>query len=210
MNPFSLRCEPQSVDTPVHDGEITRLLKSWRRGDPNSLNEVIPLVYKELRKGAQYYMNQEAADHSLPPTALANEVVLQLFDGVPPRFENRAMFFGFAGKLMRHLLVKHARKKRARKRGGDMDAVPYDDGLIGLPITRDTTKLLALDEALSELNCLDKRKTQIVELRFFAGMNVAEVAAALRISPTTVKSEWRAAKHWLAHRLGTLSENSNL
>jgi RNA polymerase sigma factor (TIGR02999 family) len=198
------------METLVPDGEITQLLKAWRGGNPDSLNKVIPLVYKELRKGAQYYMNQEAADHSLPPTALANEVVLQLIDGVPPRFENRAMFFGFAGKLMRHLLVKHARKRRARKRGGDMDAVPYDDAMIALPITRDAATLLALDEALSELNCLDKRKTQIVELRFFAGMNVAEVAAALSISPTTVKSEWRAAKHWLAHRLGNLTEHSNL
>jgi RNA polymerase sigma factor (TIGR02999 family) len=178
---------------------VTQLLNDWSKGDQTALNQLMPLVYAELRRLAASYLSRERSDHTLQPTALVNEAYLRLIDqnGV---WENRAQFFGIAAQMMRRILVNHARDRHADKRGGpDILRVSLDDA-ISFFEERDVN-LVALDEALTRLEEMDQRQSQIVELRFFGGLTIEEVAAQLHTSPATVKREWATAKLWLLREL---------
>ncbi|HSE42946.1 MAG TPA: sigma-70 family RNA polymerase sigma factor [Acidobacteriota bacterium] len=182
---------------PTH---ITKLLQDWSRGDRQALDELMPVVYQELRKLANSYLRAERPDHTLQPTALIHEVYLRLIGQNMPEWESRAHFFGVAARLMRQILIDHARGRNAERRGG-----PHQSKILleDTPIfTQDNAaELLAFDEALRKLAELDERKAQIIEMRSFAGMSVEETARALNISEATIKREMRLAKAWLMREL---------
>ena len=183
-------------------GEITGLLRSWSAGDHTSLDKVMAMVYEELRRTARHYLGVGENDATMRPTALINEVYLGLVRCERPHFDNRAMFFGFAGQLIRQILVKYARNRMALKRGKGFEHVSLGEEFAAIGgKSFDPAVTLALDEALTRLEAVDPRKCRIIELRFFAGLSVEETAEILRISPRTVKSDWRVAKQWLAHEL---------
>ena len=186
--------------------EITRLLLAWGEGDPAALEQLMPLVYSELRRLAQGYMRRERAGHTLQTTALIHEAYLRLIDAGQVRLENRTHFFAIAARLMRQILVDFARARGYQKRGGGAQQVSLDDAMmIGQPRDED---LVALDEALAALADVDGRKARVVELRFFGGLTEAEAAETLKVSPETVRRDLRLAKSWLLHRLsgGNLDE----
>ncbi len=174
---------------------VTQLLVDWRNGDHGALNSLMPLVHDELRKLARGYMRRERADHTLQTTALVNEAYLRLGKGEVANWQNRTHFFAVAAQVMRHVLIDHARSYRYEKRGGGAQRVDIDD-LHGITEER-ASELMDLDEALSSLASVDQRKSRIIELRFFGGLNIDEVAEILELSPTTVQREWRAARAWL-------------
>ena len=185
---------------PAERGDLTGLLAAWSDGDASSLDRLIPVVYNELRRMAARYLRRERGDHTLQATALVHEAFLKLVDQRHVRWQNRAHFFAIAARLMRRVLVDHARERRYQKRGGDAQRVSLDEGLaIGPGQDED---LVALDEALSALGEVDPRKSRVVELRFFGGLSVEETAEALEVSPETVRRDWRLAKSWLLRRLG--------
>jgi RNA polymerase sigma-70 factor (ECF subfamily) len=175
--------------------EVTLLLAEWAKGNQNALNELTPLVYRELRQLAAAYLRRERQGHTLQPTAVVHEAYLRLVDQTNPNWQNRSHFFGVAARLMRQILVDHARRKHARKRGGLKvpleSAMSFQDGL--------NPDLLALDNGLTALEKLDPRKCQAVELRYFGGLSMAEIAQALDVSPVTVRRDLRMAEAWL-HR----------
>ncbi len=176
---------------------ITQLLVAWSEGDKAALDALIPVVYAELRRQASRYLRHERPGHTLQTTALINEAYLRLVDQKSMRWQNRAQFFGIAAQLMRRILVDHARARHRAKRGGSDVRVSLTDAT---SIAKDSdVDLVELDEALNRLAQIDPQQSKIVELRFFSGLNVAETAAALNISPATVKRDWRVAKAWL-HR----------
>lgn len=180
--------------------EVTRLLVEWSEGDQAALGRLMPLVYDELRRLAQSYMRRERAGHTLQTTALINEAYLRLIDAGQVRLENRTHFFAVAARLMRQILVDFARARGYQKRGGGAQQVSLDEALaIGLARNED---LVALDEALTALAEVDERKARVVELRFFGGLTEGETAEALKVSPETVRRDWRLAKSWLLHKLG--------
>ncbi len=179
--------------------EVTQLLLAWSEGDKTALDQLIPLVYSELRRLAKHHMRSERAGHTLQTTALIHEAYLRLVDADQVRLENRRHFFGAAARLMRQVLVDLARARRSRKRGGSAPQVSLDEALVVSP-ERDTS-LLALDEALKALAEIDARKGHVVELRFFGGFSVEETAGALNVSVETVHRDWRLAKSWLLRRL---------
>jgi RNA polymerase sigma-70 factor (ECF subfamily) len=182
--------------SPAHQN-VTQLLIGWSRGDKEALDQLVPLVYDELRRQASRYLRRERPGHTLQTTALINEAYLRLIDQKSVRWQNRAQFFGIAAQLMRRILVDHARTKHRAKRGGSGIRVSLSDAIA---VTKDSdTDLVELDEALNRLAGIDPQQSKIVELRFFSGLNVEETAAALNISPATVKRDWRVAKAWL-HR----------
>jgi len=179
--------------------DVTQLLVAWRSGDEAALDRLMPLVYDELRRLARRSMRYERPDHTLSASALVHEAYLRLVDqtGVPS--QNRAQFFGIAAHLMRQILVQHARRHQAAKRGGGISTIPFDEGLeIDQPAAVD---LVALEEALTGLEARDPRKSRIVELRFYGGLSNEETAEVLGVSARTVKREWRLAKAWLYHEL---------
>jgi len=179
---------------------VTRLLNDWSNGDQTALDQLMPLVYAELHRLAASYLSRERSDHTLQPTALVNEAYLRLIDQNSLAWENRAQFFGIAAQMMRRILVNHARDRHADKRGGpDILRVSLDDA-ISFFEERDVN-LVALDEALTRLTEMDQRQSQIVELRFFGGLTIEEVATQLHTSPATVKREWATAKLWLLREL---------
>jgi len=179
---------------------VTQLLNDWSKGDQTALDQLMPLVYAELRRLAASYLSRERSDHTLQPTALVNEAYLRLIDQNGVAWENRAQFFGIAAQMMRRILVNHARDRHANKRGGpELLRVSLDDA-ISFFEERDVN-LVALDEALTRLEEMDQRQSQIVELRFFGGLTIEEVAAQLHTSPATVKREWATAKLWLLREL---------
>jgi RNA polymerase sigma-70 factor (ECF subfamily) len=179
---------------------VTQLLNDWSKGDQTALDQLMPLVYAELHRLAASYLSRERSDHTLQPTALVNEAYLRLIDQNSLAWENRAQFFGIAAQMMRRILVNHARDRHADKRGGpDILRVSLDDA-ISFFEERDVN-LVALDEALTRLAEMDQRQSQIVELRFFGGLTIEEVAAQLHTSPATVKREWTTAKLWLLREL---------
>jgi RNA polymerase sigma factor (TIGR02999 family) len=181
----------------VHD--VTGLLLSWRQGDANALDRLVPLVYDELRRVARRHLRREQPGHALQPTALVHEVYLRLVDVDRLALKNRTHFFAVAAKLMRQILVDHARRQRADKRGGEVTMVSLDDAS---PASQPAgVDVLALDQALETLSALDARQCRVVELRFFAGLNIDEAADALEISPATVERDWALAKAWLYRRL---------
>jgi RNA polymerase sigma factor (TIGR02999 family) len=186
------------MDTPGSN-EFTRLLVDWSRGDEHALDELMPLVYGELRRLARRYLRNEKPGHTLQPTALIHEAYLRLVDQNLPRWESRAHFFGVASRLMRQILVDHARTRVAAKRGGG-NKVALDDAPV-LASEEDVAGLLALDEALRKLAAFDERKCRIIEMRSFGGMSVEETAAALGVSEPTVKRETRLAQAWLRREL---------
>lgn len=174
---------------------VTRLLREWSAGRREALDELFPLLYAELRRLAAAHLRRERGSRSLQPTALVNELYLKLVHQTGIHADTRAQFFGVAARTMRTLLVDRARARHAAKRGGPehADITPVVDGTV-LPPDID---LLALDEALTRLGAHDQRQAHIVELRFFAGLTLDEVARVLRISPATVSREWTHAKAWL-------------
>ena len=181
----------------MHD--VTDLLLSWRQGDAAALDRLVPLVYDELRRVARRHLRGESPGHALQATALVHEVYLRLVDVNRMTLTNRAHFLGVAGTLMRQILVDHARRQRADKRGGGATALALDEALPAAWIS--SVDVLALDQALEALSVIDLRQCRVVELRFFAGLTIDEAAAALEISPTTVEREWAVAKAWLFRRL---------
>jgi RNA polymerase sigma factor (TIGR02999 family) len=175
--------------------EVTRLLIDWSNGDESALNRLTPLVYDELKALAHYYMSREREGHTLQTTALVNEAYLRLVDQKTARWENRNHFFAVAARVMRHILVDHARQHSRAKRGGGHQIVSLDEAATMSP--ERAGELLALDEALNELTKTDKRKSEVVELRYFGGLSIDETAEILNITSTTVSRDWRWAKAWL-------------
>ena len=175
--------------------QVTGLLVDWGNGDRAALDKLMPLVYDELRRLARHYMRRERAGQTLQTTALVNEAYLRLVGQRNMRWQNRAHFFAIAAQLMRRILIDRARKRHNSKRGGNLRKVSLD-GVADLSGERDAD-LIALDEALVDLEAIDSRKSKIVELRFFGGLSIEEAAEALSISPATVQREWSVAKAWL-------------
>jgi RNA polymerase sigma factor (TIGR02999 family) len=177
--------------------DVTQLLLEWSKGDRQSFDKLLPIVYQELRRLAQHYLQQERPDHTLQATALVHEAYLKLIDTKIVRWENRAHFFAVTAQVMRHILVDLARQRRAQKRGGGQK-LALDEAL-GVPDEAETVNLVALDEALDRLAAVDARQSRIIELRYFGGLSMEETAEVLGISTSTVKREWRMARAWL-HR----------
>ena len=175
--------------------EVTQLLLAWSEGDQASLEKLIPLVYAELHRLAKRYMGRERAGHTLQTTALVNEAWLRLVDAQQVRWQNRAHFFAVSAQLMRRILVSAARARQAHKRGGEAQPVALDEALT-IAAER-AAELVALDDALTALQALDPRRSQVVELRYFGGLSVEETAEVLQVSPETVMREWKRAKAWL-------------
>jgi len=179
--------------------DFTRLLLAWRDGDRVALDQLVPLVYAELRRLAHCQMRRERPSHTLQTTALVNEAYLRLVDSKRVRWQNRAHFFAITAQLMRRILVDDARARGSLKRGGKAVHVALEDTPVASPPP--DADLLALDEALTRLAAVDKRKSQVVDLRHFGGLSVEETAEALHVSPETVMRDWKVAKLWLLREL---------
>ena len=180
---------------------MTELLLAWGRGDRSALDELVPIVHQELRRLARLQMRGERDNHTLQTTALVNEAFIRLVDLRRIRWQDRAHFLALSARLMRRILVDHARSRNYRKRGGGAVDVALDDSLA---LSRERgADLVALDDALEGLARMDPRKGQVVELRFFGGLSVEETAEALRISPETVLRDWRLAKVWLLREVAS-------
>jgi RNA polymerase sigma-70 factor (ECF subfamily) len=184
--------------------EVTRLLLAWRQGKQDALDELIPLVYEQLRQQAHRYLQHEQRGHSLQTTALLNETYLRLVDCDKISWKNRAHFFAITAKMMRNILVDYARARRSQKRGGDVQKTTLDQALT-FSIARNSD-LIALDDALNELALRDERRSRVVELRFFGGLRIEETAEVLGVSPDTVVRDWRLAKIWLAREVKKSAE----
>lgn len=181
----------------AHD--VTQLLRAWSEGDQDALEKLTPLVYRELYRRAHWYMAREHAGHTLQTTALVNEIYVRMVDLRGVSWRDRAHFFAISSRLIRRVLIDAARAKRSLKRGGDSPHVVFDDELIVSHEPR--ADLVALDDALTALAAVDQRKSQVVELRFFGGLGVEETAEVLKVSPDTVKRDWKLAKAWLRREL---------
>jgi RNA polymerase sigma factor (TIGR02999 family) len=182
---------------------ITELLVAWGHGDQGALDALAPLVQRELHRVAARQLAGERPGHILQPTALVNEVYLRLIDWHDVKWQNRAHFFGVAARIMRRILVDVARARRRDKRGGDAIQVSLADVVdVALPATHD---LVSLDDALNTLETLDPRQSQVVELRFFGGLSLEEVAEALQVSVGTVRRDWSLAQAWLYRELNRAS-----
>lgn len=179
--------------------EVSQLLRAWGDGDQTALDHLMPLVYDELRRMARRYMNQQPTNHTLQTTALIHEAYLRLVGQEEPAWENRAHFFGVAAQAMRHVLVDYARARHAAKRGGAARLVSLEEA--AFVSAERAAELIALDDALAELAQLAPRQSQVVELRYFGGLSVAETAEVLRISTDTVTRDWQQAKAWLYRAL---------
>ncbi len=184
---------------PGETARVSQLLVNWGRGDGRARQALIPLVYDELRRLARRHLAGERRDHSLESAALVNEAYLRLVRQDALLWQNRAHFFGVAAQLMRHILVDHARKRRAAKRGGGASPLTLDTG-VALPHQRELD-LLALDDALKELAVHDAQMSRIVELRFFGGLSIEETSVVMEISPATVKRDWALARVWLQREI---------
>ena len=183
------------METDPDRKEVTRLLLAWSAGDQDALQRLTPLVYQELHRLATLYMSRERADHTLQPTALVHEVYLRLVDLQGVGWRDRAHFLAVAARTMRRILVDIARARGYQKRSGGGERVVLNEELV--PAVQPGAELVALDDALTRLAAIDERKSQVVELRYFGGLQVEETAEALHISPETVMRDWRAAKAWL-------------
>src|SRR5262245_3536827 len=186
---------------PTSSDPVTRLLRQWSDGDESVLNELTHLVYQELHRLASSYLRRERPDHTLQATALIHEAYLRLVDHEQPRWNSRSHFFSFAAHLMRQILVDHARAHKAEKRGGDAKRISIEEA--EAPAPERAEDLLTLDEALTTLAEFDQRKAHIMELRFFAGMSLEEIAQACGISARTVDREMRLARAWLYQALAS-------
>jgi len=180
--------------------EVTQLLLAWRQGEPLALEELIPVVHKELRRLAHRYMSGEREGHTLQTTALVNEAYLRLVDSSQVQWQNRAHFLAMAAQLMRRVLVDFARTRNYQKRGGEVLRVEFDEAWMG-STEGGGDLVVALDDALQELAKFDARKSQVVEMRFFAGLSATETAEVLKVSEDTVLRDWKLAKTWLLREL---------
>ena len=181
--------------------DVTVLLGQWSRGNRDALNELLPQVYAELRRIADRQFRKERADHTLQPTALVNEAYLRLVDQRQVDWQNRAHFFGVAAQVMRRILVDHARRHGASKRGDGVRCVSIDEAKE--VAAANEIPVLALDHALDRLDKIDSELAKIVELRAFGGLTIEEAAHVLSVSPSTAKRDWRTAKAWLNRELGS-------
>jgi RNA polymerase sigma factor (TIGR02999 family) len=198
LNRGKLRYMPEDLS-----GQVTELLQSWKQGDEKALADLLPLVYKELRRLAHYHLQSERSDHTLQSTALVHEAYLRLTGGRPLEIQNRAHFIAVASRLMRQVLVDYARQRRASKRdGGCRIAVEF---LGAVAITGDA-ELIALDDALEKLSRLDERQGRIVEMKFFGGLSAPEISRVMGLSRATVDRDWATARIWL-HRQMSRAES---
>jgi len=179
--------------------QVTELLLDWNQGNAEALNALMPVVYEELRRLARGYLRRERVSHTLSSRALVHEAYLRLVDQRRVRWQNRSHFFGISAQLMRRILVDHARKRRAAKRGANKEKLTLHPSLVGAK--QQEMDLIALDKALNQLAELDPQQSRIVELRFFGGLSVEDAAEVLSISPATVKRDWAMAKAWLHQEL---------
>ena len=184
---------------PIPSAPATQLLIDWSSGNREAAAGLMPLVYDELRRLARGYLQRERADHTLQATGLVHEAYLRLVDQKTTTWQNRAHFFGVAAQLMRRILVDHARRHRTGKRGGEWTKIEFEEALT--PAASRSLDVIALDEALKNLAELNPQHSQIVELRFFGGMTIEEVAEVLDVSPRTVQREWRMARAWLRRQI---------
>jgi len=184
---------------------VSQLLAKWNAGDQQALDELMPLVYNELRRLASNYLRRERKNHTLQPTALVNEAYLKLVDQRSPHWQNRAQFYGVAAQMMRRILVDHARQHQAAKRGGsDQQRLSITSaGQLGAKqlAAEPAIDLLALHEALEELTSIDPQQGRIVELKFFGGLSIEETAEVVGISHATVERDWKMARAWLRRKL---------
>jgi RNA polymerase sigma factor (TIGR02999 family) len=178
---------------------VTGLLRAWSDGDESALEQLLPLVETELRRLARIYMAKERRGHTLQATALINEMFVRLVDAKGLRWQDRAHFLGISARLMRRVLVDHARRRGYQKRGGGAQRVTLTDALAIAP--ESSLPLIDLDRALEALATVDARKARVVELRFFGGLSVDETADVLHVSTDTIKRDWRMAKLWLLREL---------
>jgi RNA polymerase sigma factor (TIGR02999 family) len=176
--------------------QITQLLNQWSNGDAKVLDDLMPLVYIELRRQAAGYLRRERIDHTLQPTALINEAYLKLIDQRDVKWQNRAHFFAIAAQAMRRILVDYARERKREKRGGAAENLPLDEALT-IVSREKSVDLVALDEALNKLAKFDERQAKVVELRYFSGLSIDETAEVLNVSNVTVRRDWNMAKAWL-------------
>jgi RNA polymerase sigma factor (TIGR02999 family) len=184
--------EPQARD-------VTQLLRAWSEGDPQALEKLTPLVYQELHRRAHRQMARERSGQTLQTTALVNEIYVQLIDLRGVSWRDRAHFFALSSRLIRRVLIDVARSRGSLKRGADSPHVTFDENL--MVSTEPRADIIALDEALTALAAIDERKSQVVELRFFGGLGIEEAAEVLKVSPETVKRDWKLAKAWLRRQL---------
>ena len=189
------------TDQPSNNShEVTLLLQQVQGGRPEALEQLLPLVYAELRKLAAGYMKRERNEHTLQATALVHEAFLKMVGGDEASFANRSHFFGVAASVMRHILVDHARSHTSGKRGGTAPKLQLDEALV---FSNDqSSQLLELNDALERLEKLSPRQARIVELRYFTGLSIPETAAVLDVAPRTVIREWAVAQAWLRRELG--------
>lgn len=179
--------------------EVTQILAEWRAGNSDASDRLFPLVYDELRRQARRHLNRERVDHTLQPTALVHEAYMRMVDQTSPQIENRAHFFAFASRVMRQILVDHAREHKAEKRGGAAQRLSLAD--IDLLPQQGAADMLELDEAMKKLDAIDSRKCEVVEMRFFGGLKESEIAEVLGVNEKTVRRDWQFAKLWLYREL---------
>ena len=180
---------------PKTQENVTKLLKNWEKGDRAALDEMLPLVYSELKRLASYYLSRENAGHTLQTTALVHEAYMRLVNQEHVNWKNRAHFLGVAAEMMRRILVNHARDRAAAKRGGGAKRVSLS--MAGSGGEQPDIDVIALDQALTELAVLDSRKSRIVELKFFGGLTTEEIAEVMDVSHGTVEHDWKMARAWL-------------
>jgi RNA polymerase sigma factor (TIGR02999 family) len=185
--------------------EVTRLLKAWSGGDSQALERLTPLVYQELCRRAHWHMSRERAGHTLQTTALVNELYVRMVDLRDVSWRDRAHFFAMSSRLIRRVLIDAARTRGAIKRGAAAPHVTLDEAHVS---TERAVELIALDDALTALAAVDDRKRQVVELRFFGGLGVEETAEVLKVSPETVKRDWKLAKAWLRREMRQPEDSS--
>lgn len=183
----------------LETSEITRILQDWNDGDENAVERLLPFVYNELRHQANYLMASERLNHTLQPTALVHEAFIKISNQPNVEWKNRKHFFRIVSRLMRQILVDHARRKNSHKRGSNPVHIPLDD--VQIPAEDRIASILTVDRILKELAEVDERQASIVEMRFFGGLDNTEIAEALDISKRTVVREWRLAKIWLLREL---------
>ena len=199
---------PRSHNAPLRRAGVTELLQRWSAGDETALARLVPLIYDELRQMARRHLRHERDGHTLRGTALVHEAFMRMVNQRVVQLDSRAQFFGWASQVMRHILVNHARDRRAGKRGGgaavhSLEALQDEIGELAHEAAgAQLPDLVALDEALTSMERLEPRMAKVVELRFFGGLNVDETAQTLQISPSTVVREWAAARAWLLYELG--------
>jgi RNA polymerase sigma factor (TIGR02999 family) len=186
--------------------EVTELLRQWRNGDKEALHKLTPLVYEELHRLAHQYIRRERPGHTLQTTALVNEAYLRLVEQKDVEWQSRAHFFAVSAQVMRHILVDYARQHASAKRGGKVERVTLDDK--ATVSRKRASELVALDEAMQALEEIHPRRSQVVELRYFGGLNNKEASEVLKVSEATIERDWRFAKAWLYRELSSSDSNS--